>query len=49
MISHDTTEQVSKKLNIESKVILGSDLNRKITYKEDLETIKLKLEAYGNK
>ena len=49
MISHDTTEQVSKKLNIESKVILGSELNLKITYKEDLETIKLKLEEYGNK
>ena len=27
MISHDTTQQVSKNLNIESKVILGSDLN----------------------
>ena len=49
MISHDTTQQVSKNLNIESKVILGSDLNLKITYKEDLETIKLKLEEYGNK
>ena len=49
MISHDTTEQVSKKLNIESKVILGSEFNLKITYKEDLETIKLKLEEYGNK
>ena len=49
MISHDTTQQVSKNLNIESKVILGSDLNLKITYKEDLETIKLKLEKYGNK
>ena len=49
MISHDTTEQVSKKLNIESKVILGSELNLKITYKEDLETIKLKLEEFGNK
>ena len=49
MISHDTTQQVSKNLNIESKVILGSDLNLKITYKEDLETIKLKLGQYGNK
>ena len=49
MISHDTTQQVSKNLNIESKVILGSDLNLKITYKEDLETIKLKLEEFGNK
>ena len=49
MISHDTTQQVSKNLNIESKVILGSDLNLKITYKQDLETIKLKLEEYGNK
>ena len=49
MISHDTTQQVSKNLNIESKVILGSDLNLKITYTEDLETIKLKLEEYGNK
>ena len=49
MTSHDTTQQVSKNLNIESKVILGSDLNLKITYKEDLETIKLKLEEYGNK
>ena len=49
MISHDTTQQVSKNLNIESKVILGSELNLKITYKEDLETIKLKLEEYGNK
>ena len=49
MTSHDTTEQVSKKLNIESKVILGSEFNLKITYKEDLETIKLKLEEYGNK
>ena len=49
MISHDTTQQVSKNLNIESKVILGSDLNLEITYKEDLETIKLKLEEYGNK
>ena len=48
MISHDTTQQVSKNLNIESKVILGSDLNLKITYKEDLETIKLKLEEFGN-
>ena len=41
MISHDTTQQVSKNLNIESKVILGSDLNLKITYKEDLETLSL--------
>ena len=49
MVSHDTTQQVSKNLNIESKVILGSDLNLKITYKEDLETIKLKLEEFGNK
>ena len=49
MISHDTTQQVSKNLNIESKVILGSELNLKITYKEDLEAIKLKLEEYGNK
>ena len=49
MISHDTTQQVSKNLNIESKVILGSELNQKITYKEDLEAIKLKLEEYGNK
>ena len=48
MVSHDTTQQVSKNLNIESKVILGSDLNLKITYKEDLETIKLKLEEFGN-
>ena len=49
MISHDTTQQVSNNLNIESKVILGSDLNLKITFKEDLETIKLKLEEHGNK
>ena len=49
MVSHDTTQQVSKNLNIESKVILGSDLNLKITYKEDLETIKLKLEEYESK
>ncbi len=49
MNSHDTTQQVSKKLDIESKVILGSELNSKITYKEDLEIIKSKLEEYGNK
>tara|TARA_B100000941_G_scaffold69855_1_gene47250 strand:- start:893 stop:1573 length:681 start_codon:yes stop_codon:yes gene_type:complete len=49
MNSHDTTQQVSKNLDIESKVILGSELNLKITYKEDLETIKLKLEEYENK
>ena len=49
MNSHDTTQQVSENLDIESKVILGSELNLKITYKRDLETIKLKLDEYGNK
>ena len=48
MNSHDTTQQVSKILGLKSKVILGSDLNLKITYKEDLEILKLKLRKIEN-
>ena len=43
MDSHDTTQQVSKILGIESRVIDGSNLNLKITYKEDLEILKSRL------
>ena len=43
MDSHDTTQQVSKVLGIESRVIDGSNLNLKITYKEDLEILKSRL------
>ena len=40
---HDTTQQVSKVLGVESRVINGSNLNLKITYKEDLEILKSRL------
>ena len=43
MDSHDTTQQVAKILGVESRVINGSKLNLKITYKEDLEIIKSRL------
>ena len=43
MDSHDTTQQVSKILGVESRVINGSNLNLKITYKEDLEILKSRL------
>ena len=43
MDSYDTTQQVSKILGIESRVIDGSNLNLKITYKEDLEILKSRL------
>ena len=43
--SVDTTERVSQETGLEASLIEGSNLNKKITFKEDLDKIQVLLEV----
>ncbi len=41
----DTTERVSQETGLEASLIEGSNLNKKITFKEDLDKLQVLLEV----
>ena len=43
--SVDTTERVSQETGLEASLIEGSNLNKKITFKEDLDKIQVILKV----
>ncbi len=43
--SVDTTERVSKEIGLEASLVEGSNLNKKITFKEDLDKIQILLKG----
>ncbi len=43
--SVDTTERVSQETGLEASLIEGSNLNKKITFKEDLDKLQVLLEV----